>query len=71
MKDFVTDLKRMNNMFKDEEDNESVGLLGEEVTEEASMTSVGDCKPSWLRRDRRVERYGGENAASRWRGDGR
>jgi ApaG protein len=41
MKDFVTDLKRMNNMFEEDEDDESVGLLGEEVVEEASAADAG------------------------------
>lgn len=41
MKDFVTDLKRMNNMFEEDEDDESVGLLGEEVVEEALAADAG------------------------------
>ena len=33
--------------------------------------SAGDCMLSWPGRDRRVDQSGGENAVSRWHGDGR
>jgi len=56
MKDFVTDLKRMNNMFEDDDDDDEgseLGLIGDEVTLEAD--TVDSTKPMSKAQQARAE----------------
>ena len=48
--------------------------LGEDAGASSGVcaaTSAGDCMPSWPGRDRWVKQSSGEDAVSRWHGDGR